>query len=122
MLDLESTAGLFDRDLPHDCRQALFGGSGAVRVWSLAASPMRPFTAVLACELEAGGRVGAHVQEHDPEIVIGLSGRGKALVEGHPQPLAAGRVVELPRGYTLALENESTECALRYLIVKVSSP
>lgn len=121
MLDPASTVGLFDREAPHDCRQALFGGSGAVRVWSLVASPMSPFTAVLACELEAGGRVGAHVQEQYPEIVIGLTGRGTAFVEGRPQPLTPGAVVELPRGYTLAFDNESHEAALRYLIIKVSA-
>ncbi len=118
MLEAKSPPALFDREQPHDCRQALFGGRGAVRVWSLVDSPMPPFTATLACELEASGRVGTHVQEEYPEIVIGISGSGKAFVEGRPQPLTPGRVVELPRGYTLAIENESTDNPLRYLIIK----
>jgi quercetin dioxygenase-like cupin family protein len=109
---------LFDRNLPHDRREALFGGTGAVRVWSLVDTPMLPFKAVLACELEAGGSVGSHVQDHYPEIVIGISGQGKAFVEGLAAQLVPGAVIELPRGYTLAIENESTDSALRYLIIK----
>jgi mannose-6-phosphate isomerase-like protein (cupin superfamily) len=109
---------LCDRSLPHDLRQALFGGQGAVRVWALTARPTLPFTAVLACELDPSGSVGAHVQEHDPEIVIAISGRGIVKVNDLPVTFAAGQVVELALGHTLAIENTSSTEPLRYLIIK----
>ena len=118
----DSDAAQFcDRSLPHTERRALFGGKGTVRVWALTASPALPFTAILSCELDPGGSVGTHVQEHDPEIVLGLSGEGRARVDGEPQRLCAGLVVELALGRTLAIENDSTEVPLRYLIIKAKS-
>lgn len=89
-----------------------------MRVWALVEVPMLPFKAVLACELEAGGSVGTHVQSDFPELVIGLSGQGTAVVEGRAVALGSGSVVELPRGYSLAIENESSDQPLRYLIIK----
>jgi quercetin dioxygenase-like cupin family protein len=84
-----------------DRREGLFGGEGAVLVWDLLrGAGAEPFSAVLACELEPGGRVGRHVQQRDPEIVIGLEGEGTAEVDG------------------LAIRNRSREAPLRYLIVK----
>ena len=111
-------AGICDRNLPHDVRHALFGGQGAVRVWALTALPALPFTAVLACELEASGSVGAHVQEQYPEIVIAISGRGSVNVNDAPRSFTAGQVVELAQGHTLAIFNTSTDEPLRYLIIK----
>lgn len=102
-----------------DVRPELFGGTGNVQVWNLLAGRRAPpFTAVLACELDPGGRVGRHVQEHFPEIVIGLEGRGEARVSGHPQPLLPGSVVHLPLGNALEIVNSSSEEPLRYLIIK----
>jgi quercetin dioxygenase-like cupin family protein len=115
-----SERGLYRHDLPHDCREALFGGAGKVRVWALVAAPELPFTAVLACELEPGASVGAHVQEHYPELVIAISGTGTATVNDVAQPLDAGSVVQLPLGRTLAIANGSRELPLRYLIVKAA--
>lgn len=109
---------LFNRALPHDSRSALFGGKNAVRVWSLDSSPMPPFTALLACELEPDGSVGAHVQQEFPEVVIVIEGRGSATVSGRTVPLHSGVVVSLPQGQTLAIENASSSEPLRYLIVK----
>lgn len=100
---------LYRRDLPHDCRQGLFGGKGAVRVWSLVGAPLPPFSAVLACELEPAASVGVHVQEHDPELVICISGSGSVAVNGKSTPFGAGRVVELALGHTLAIVNDSDE-------------
>lgn len=100
-------------------REALFGGRGAVQVWSLlGTADAPPFSAVLACELDPGGSVGAHVQEQDPEIVIGLEGDGEARVDDRPLPLGPGDVVHLPLGAVLSLTNRSTETPLRYLIIK----
>jgi quercetin dioxygenase-like cupin family protein len=109
---------LFDRDLPHDCRRALFGGQGAVRVWSLAGAPAPPFTAVLACELEPGASVGAHVQQEYPEIVVGISGSGQVAVGAEARAFSAGQVVHLPLGETLAIDNTAGDVPLRYLIIK----
>jgi quercetin dioxygenase-like cupin family protein len=100
-------------------REALFGGEGAVHVWNLlGASEAPPFSAVLSCELDPGGRVGAHVQEHDPEIVVGLEGDGEATVNERALPLGPGDVVHLPLGAVLSIRNRSAEAPLRYLIVK----
>lgn len=112
---------LFSRDLPHDARRELFGGSGTVRVWSLAPAPRLPFTAVLACELEPGASVGAHSQEHYPELVIGISGSGRVGVNGVTSSFSAGTVVELALGHTLEISNGSREAPLRYLIIKSSA-
>jgi mannose-6-phosphate isomerase-like protein (cupin superfamily) len=109
---------LWDRALPHARREALFGGRGAVRIWNLAATPVAPFTALLACELDPRGLVGAHVQEEYPEVVIVVEGRGEAKVAGEPITLAPGATVFLPLGETLALENASASEPLRYIIVK----
>ena len=109
---------LWDRNLPHAVRHELFGGQGAVRVWALTATPALPFTAVLACELEPAGSVGAHVQEQYPELVIGISGSGTVKVNDVPVAFGAGHVVELAQGHTLAISNGSNLEPLRYLIIK----
>jgi quercetin dioxygenase-like cupin family protein len=106
---------------PVDVRSALFGGTGDVRVWNLLAGHQHaphPFTAVLSCELDPGGHVGRHVQQQFPEIVVGLSGDGEALVDGKPMALGEGDVVHLPLGSTLELRNRSDLVPLSYLIIK----
>jgi mannose-6-phosphate isomerase-like protein (cupin superfamily) len=100
-----------------DVRRELFGGRGEVQVWSLLETAAEPFTAILSCELSAGGSVGQHVQQQFPEVVVGLSGRGQASVDGRVRPLGAGDVVHVPLGSVLALENPGQE-PLRYLIIK----
>lgn len=109
---------LWNREEAHDTRDALFGGTGVVRVWSLVKAPAAPFTAVLACELEPSASVGAHLQEHFPELVIAVSGRGRVSVGGATSAFDEGSVVELARGQTLALSNLSNDEPLRYLIIK----
>jgi quercetin dioxygenase-like cupin family protein len=111
-------AALWNRDVPHDTRRELFGGSGSVRVWALLDAPRAPFTAMLACELEPNASVGAHVQEHYPELLIAVAGVGSARVDGELRRFCAGDVVELSRGQILAIFNGSSEEPLRYLIVK----
>lgn len=109
---------LFDRSRPHTAREALFGGSGVVRVWNLVARPEPPFAAVLACELEPGASVGTHVQEQYAEIVIVISGRAEAELAGRRCALEPGSVIELALGKTLAFDNCASAEPLRYLIVK----
>jgi quercetin dioxygenase-like cupin family protein len=118
--DLGDTDGLMlVRKGDPDVRPNLFGGTGEVRVWNLLANLRAPpFTAVLSCELDPGGRVGRHKQEHFPEIVLGLEGRGEARVGGQPQPLEPGDVVHLPLGKALEILNLSSDEPLRYLIIK----
>jgi quercetin dioxygenase-like cupin family protein len=113
---------MWNRQQRHDVREALFGGKKSVRVWDLAPSPALPFAAVLACELEPGGSVGTHRQEHFPEVVIGVEGKGSVLVNGSRTELGSGGVVELPLGHTLSITNESDREPLRYLIVKARGP
>ena len=114
---------MFDRERAHDCRLALFGGSGEVRVWSLLPpTALAPFTAALACELSPGGEVGPHLQEHFPEIVICVSGTGLASVGDQTHELRPGFVVTLPQGETLALKNGSDSDPFRYLIIKARTP
>jgi quercetin dioxygenase-like cupin family protein len=96
---------------------ALFGGSGAVRVWDLGgATP--PFTAVLFCELEAGARVGEHVQQTDQEVVIVVAGEAVLYVDGRPRACIPGDAVALPLGSKLSIDNASPSATVRYLIVK----
>ena len=101
-----------------DVRTALFGGRGAVRVWSLLGGAAPPFTAVLSCELEPSGSVGRHVQQEFPEIVIGIEGAGVARVDERVHPLGPGDLVHLPLGSVLSIENSSSDAPLRYLIIK----
>lgn len=104
-------------------REALFGGTGEVLVWDLLGSAnLPPFTAVLACELAPGGHVGAHRQEHYPEIVVVTEGQGTAELDGSACPIAAGTLLTLPLGSVLSLRNGSAEIPLRYLIVKAARP
>lgn len=105
-----------------DVRTALFGGKGSVKVSDLLgprATP--PFSAVLFCELDPDGSVGVHQQQRDPELVLGLAGRGEATVQGNIEPLEPGSVVYVPFGATLSLRNLSSEEPLRYLIVKAEA-
>ena len=100
-------------------REALFGGTGEVLVWDLLGrAQIAPFTAVLSCELAPGGRVGTHVQEHYPEIVVVIDGEGTAEVDGAPYAISVGCLIALPLGATLSITNGSAELPLRYLIIK----
>jgi quercetin dioxygenase-like cupin family protein len=96
----------------------LFGGRGEVRVWNLLHHTAGPFMAVLSCALDPGGSVGRHLQEHFPELVIGVEGEGHASVDGQATRLSPGDVVYLPLGSILTIENRSNDAPLRYLIIK----
>ncbi len=101
-------------------RRDLFRGQGEVKVWDLIGQrEAGAFKAALWCELEAGGRVGGHVQEVCPELVVCLGGRGEAWVGEVCHSLAPGGCVYLPLGATLRL-CASGEGPLFYLILKVS--
>ncbi|MFK8000850.1 MAG: cupin domain-containing protein [Polyangiales bacterium] len=103
---------------PHE-QEALFGGTGTVALWDLLGRVSAPpFSAALSCELEAGGSVGKHVQQRDPEIIIGLGGDGEAEVDDALHPLVAGSLVYLAHGQTLSIHNRSKDEPLRYLIIK----
>ncbi len=103
-----------------DRREGLFGGTKAVFVWDILPGPPSPFSAVLACELEPGGRVGKHLQQRDPEIVICTGGEGVALVNDVAHPLTPGAAVALPHGQSLAFENTSEDTPFCYLIIKAA--
>ena len=106
------------KQTPHE-QEALFEGTGTVAVWDLLGRiSAPPFSAVLSCELEPNGVVGKHVQQRDPEILVGLSGDGEAEVDGGVHALVAGAVIYLAHGQTLSIRNRSTEEPLRYMIIK----
>ena len=92
-------------------------------MWNLLDQRQLPaFSAVLACELEAGGSVGEHVQQASDEIVVVTGGTGTAQVNGAAQSLSSGSVVWLPLGAQLALQNDSDTDSLLYLIIKAAPP
>jgi quercetin dioxygenase-like cupin family protein len=97
----------------------LFGGQGEVIVRDLLEGKTAgPFTAVLACELEPQGTVGAHLQADDSELLIVLKGSGKAHIGTTEHALTEATTLFLPLGETLALTNESEREALHYLLIK----
>lgn len=100
-----------------DVRTALFGGERAVRVWDLGGR-VGAISAVLFCELEPGGRVGIHRQEHDDEVVIVVEGEAVLYVDRRAHACVAGSAVPLPLGATLEIDNASADAPVRYLIVK----
>jgi quercetin dioxygenase-like cupin family protein len=112
---------MWNLDEPHDERSELFGGRGIVRVWNAIPRPIVPFRNVLACELEPGASVGAHVQTEYAELVIVVSGSGRAFAGERHLELSSGAVIELPLGHTLSLENVSVTEPLRYFIVKAGN-
>ena len=97
----------------------LFGGQGEVKIWNLISGrQMPPFSAALWCELEAHGSVGRHRQQRDPEVVLCLSGVGRATIGKHSHPMREGSFLYIPFGASLSLENLGEEI-LRYVIIKV---
>lgn len=105
-----------------EVRRELFGGRGQVTVRSVvpAGGLPVPFSAVLACELSPGGSVGRHRQERDVELLIGVAGRGRALVDGAAHVLEPWAVVQLSLGVVLSIENDSSSEPLEYWIVKAT--
>lgn len=96
----------------------LFGGTGEVRIADLLSqSHLTGFAAILDCTLAVGGRVGTHVQQDHAEAVVFTAGQGMVEVDGVPRAVAAGDVVSLPLGATLALSNAG-DAPLRYVILK----
>lgn len=102
-------------------QSSLFGGTGDVLIWDLLGRQSAPpFSAALRCELAPGGLVGAHRQEHHPEIIIGLSGTGTATVDGTPHDLVSGSLVHLALGSVLKIANNSNTEPLGYFIIKAT--
>ena len=102
-----------------DVRENLFGGVGRVEVFDLLGRRQAgAFTAALACSLAPAGSVGRHVQESYDELIIGLEGTGTVTIDDQHEPIGPGSVAYLGLGQVLAIQNDSSEEALRYLIVK----
>jgi quercetin dioxygenase-like cupin family protein len=102
-------------------RENLFGGNGEVLVESLPGTLCAPFSVALHCELSAGGTVGAHQQETESEIIIGLEGEAVLYIDGVRNAVTPGVVVALPLGACLEIDNASVELPFRYLIIKAHS-
>jgi len=106
-------------ETPPEKRSNLFGGHGDVLIWNLmGARQMVPFSALMLCELSAGGTVGSHVQQTSHEMLLVVDGEGEATVGKTTHPLQPHVVIHLPLGETLALKNTSPNAGLRYLIIK----
>ena len=100
-------------------QQDLFGGQGEVRIWDLfGTTHLPPFEAVLACELDPSGSVGAHRQATADELLLVIEGQATAGVDGELRHVETGSLVALPLGSLMTLENKSAEQPLRYLIIK----
>ena len=100
-------------------QQDLFGGQGEVRIWDLfGTTHLPPFEAVLACELDPGGSVGAHRQATADELLLVIEGEATAGVDGERRHIQAGSLVALPLGSLMTLENRDAENSLRYVIIK----
>lgn len=105
-------------DAPSWVQQDLFGGTGEVRIADLLSPcPLPGFAAILDCTLAPGASVGTHVQQAHAEAVVFTAGRGVVEVDGVAREVAAGDVVSLPLGATLALSNAGA-APLRYVILK----
>jgi quercetin dioxygenase-like cupin family protein len=110
---------MFDKDFGRWVKKDLFGGKGNVTVIDLLGQhKAKPFEAVLGCELEPGGSVGAHHQQSADEIVLCLEGAGEAKVGEVATALVPGAIAYVPQGALLSLRNDSADKPLRYLIVK----
>lgn len=110
-----------DQDnLPTFRQTDLFGGTGEVIVRDhLRGGRLGGFTAVLGCELAPGASVGTHYQPDWGEVVVVTAGAGTITVDGAPREVAAGAVVLLPQGATLAIANAG-EGSLGYVILKAA--
>ena len=99
-------------------RTALFGGEGTVTTWSRLPRGAHPFSAAIWCELTPSGRVGAHRQQRDPEILLSIEGEGEVLVGGAAHRFTRGDVVFVPAGEVLEIRNLSQTDTLVYTIIK----
>ena len=99
-------------------RSNLFGGEGTVTTWSGLPPNAAPFSAAIWCELSPSGRIGAHRQQRDSEILIGVEGSGNIEVGQQRHVLKRGSVVYVPFGESLQIRNQSTTDPLTYVIVK----
>lgn len=64
-------------------------------VWTLRAS--EDLNANLA-RFEDGGGVGEHVNDEVDVILVGVTGSGSVVVDGHEHALGAGKLVFVPKG------------------------
>ena len=110
-----------DLSRPYDYQFAWLAQDYGRAAFQFVARSTPPFSAVLFCELEPDGSVGTHQQQRDPELVLGIDGRGEATVQGIAEPLEPGSVVYVPFGATLSLRNLSPDAPLRYLIIKAAT-
>ena len=103
---------------PSISRRDLFHGKGEVKIWNmLSPNTLDPFKTVLWCELEPKGKVGRHVQQHYPEVLICLSGEGRVTLGLVEHIFITGVCLTLPLGEVLQIVNHD-DAPLSYLIVK----
>ncbi len=72
---------------------------------------------ILKGRLPVGATVGLHTHEDSSEIIFILSGKGKAILDGETEALAAGDCHYCPRGHAHSLINEGDEDLIFYAVV-----
>ena len=102
-------------------RTQLFGGEGTVTTWSRLPVSAAPFSAAIWCELSPGGRVGAHRQQRDPEILIAIEGQGEVDVGPLTHAFTRGDVIYVPAGEVLQIRNLSSDASMIYTIIKAEN-
>lgn len=103
-------------------RTQLFGGEGTVTTWSRLPASAAPFSAAIWCELSPGGRVGAHRQQRDPEILLAIEGQGEVDVGRTAHSFTRGDVVYVPAGEVLQIRNLRSDAPMVYTIIKAEKP
>ena len=61
---------------------------------------------ILNGSLAPGASIGLHTHETNSEIVYLLTGRGKALIDGGEERIAAGQCHYCPKGHAHSLVND----------------
>ena len=89
----------------------LLGSSGTGPLWGMASADLN--ATLLAWPPHHA--VDEHVNAELDVLVIVLSGRGTAIVDGEPHELATGSAILLPRGALRSIQAGNT--GLRYLSV-----
>ncbi|TCJ19994.1 cupin domain-containing protein [Rubrobacter taiwanensis] len=92
-----------------DLRKLAAGSRGSFgTVWTLAGSEDLNANLVL---FSAGSGVGEHVSDEVDVVLVGVAGSGSVTVEGKEHPLAAGRLVFIPKGVRRSVRSGSEDFA-----------
>jgi quercetin dioxygenase-like cupin family protein len=92
-----------------DLGQVLAGtGCDEGTVWTLEGSEELNANLV---RFSSGGGVGKHTNEEVDVILVGVSGSGRAVLEGTEHHLTSGRILLVPRGASREIQSTSEDFA-----------